>query len=970
MNPEQPPMLAPEEEREVLTAALRDQHGSGAVLEGWDAAPLGKRGRHRVIRYDVRVRLDGGDELQTLKWVGKFYDRDDDAQQVAGVLRRLGDVEHAHDGLVVPQVLAYHSAHRLLLLSYESGESVIAAMARYDGVVLGAIGRALAALHGSAVAVDASLPPEAVLEALRPKVAELCARYPAKAPMLRQLLSTIENQIPPAHPVPCLLHGDLGSAQLLWKSGHIVVLDFDNCARGDPALDLGSLLTQLRRLALRKPGKLPPFPLVHEGLLAAYRHASAPDPALARRVAWYELSTLLRKVHFLAFDSTRHPDPEAVDQREAEAIQLLGQLAPQTVGGGLPQLVALRDARARRNRPKAQAKAKEKPRLAGKGEVNASRRKRLRQFYRTQLMRVRWSLVLAGVCTVGTAIMDLLAPWPLKLILDHGLLEKPLPDFLWYIQPLLDRGGTRFMVIASLSIVAIAVLNGMMSYFQKFITSSISYRTVYGLRRELFSHLQRLSLSFHTKAKTGDLLTRIAGDTATLKDMVSDDLLKFCSQVLTIFGMIAILIVISWPLALIAITTLPFLSFSLFHLYRKTKASVKHQKREDSKVAARMIEVLSAINLVQAFGREEHEEQRFDTVTAVSLRESIRVARLAAAASRSSEIITALGTAAVVLYGALQVMSGNMLPGMLVLVVAYLNNLYRPLRGLAKLSTDISKAMASADRLSEVLDIEPDIREHPEAVVAPPLQGQIEFRNVSFDYGDGRDILKEVSFTVAPGQRVALVGASGAGKSTIGSLILRLYEARRGTILIDGVDIERYTRDSLRSQIAIVLQESILFGASVKENIAYGNPEASPAEIEAAARDANAHDFIAEMPNGYDTIVGERGATLSGGQQQRLAIARALIRNAPILILDEPMTGLDVESEAKVREALDRLMAGRTCLMITHDLQSIADAHQVLVLENGQIADRGTHAELLASSNRYRELYELDRAKQATEQSA
>jgi len=588
------------------------------------------------------------------------------------------------------------------------------------------------------------------------------------------------------------------------------------------------------------------------------------------------------------------------------------------------------------------------------------KRKRFRQIFLTHLRQVKGRLILAALCTLGVTAAELLKPWPLKLILDHGILDKPLPHFLGFLHSMVEGSKVMLVVGASCAMVLIALFGGLFSYSQIFITSSIGYKMVYALRRELFAHLQRLSLSFHNHARSGDLMTKIAGDTNTLKDVFAESILKFSSQALEVFGMFAIMFALNWKVGLIPLATMPFLCFSLFHLYRKTKASVKKQKRQEGKVASRMTEVLSAIPLVQAYAREKYEEEKFDTVTAETLQESIRIARLEAAATRSSQIITALGTAVAVLFGALQVLHDRMLPGELVLVVAYLNNLYKPLRGLAKLSTDFSKAMASADRISEVLDLEPEIQDRPEAIEVDGLLGEIVFDKVSFDYGGGKEVLKEVSFALAPGQRVAVVGVSGAGKSTIVSLLLRLYESQAGAIFVDGINIQQFRRESLRRQIGIVFQDSILFGATVRENIAYGKPEASLEEIVSAARSANADEFIRELEDGYDSVIGERGATLSGGQQQRIAIARALIRNAPILILDEPMTGLDVESEAKVREALDRLMAGKTCLMITHDLQSVEDADQVLVLEEGRIIERGQHDELVARSGRYRELYELD----------
>jgi len=583
---------------------------------------------------------------------------------------------------------------------------------------------------------------------------------------------------------------------------------------------------------------------------------------------------------------------------------------------------------------------------------------RFRQLFVANLREVKGRLLFAALCTLGATAAELLKPWPLKVILDHVILDKPIPPLLRALHAVLAVGKVPLLMEAAAGIVLIALTGGLFSYFQIFITSSIGYKMVYALRREMFTHLQTLSLAFHNRARSGDLLTKIAGDTNTLKDVFADSILKFTSYVLTVVGMLAIMVAIDWKIGLIAFATLPFLAYSLLHLYRKTKLSVKTQKKQEGKVASRMSEVLQAVPLVQAFARERYEAEQFDAVTQETVRESIRVARLEAAATRSSEIITALGTAAAVLFGAFQVLQGRMLPGELVLVVGYLTNMYKPIRQLAKLSTDVSKAMAAAERVSEILEIEPEILDRPDAIPATDLKGEIVFRDVSFDYGDGKDVLRNISFSVSPGQRLALVGVSGAGKSTIVSLILRLYEPQRGTILIDGRDLRQYKRASLRRHIGIVLQQSLLFGATIRENIAYGKPTATLQEIEAAARAANADEFICQLEHGYDTVIGERGATLSGGQRQRIAIARALIRDAPVLILDEPMTGLDGESEAKVREALDRLMAGKTCIVITHDLQSVADADQVLVLEGGGIVDRGTHAELAARSGRYRQLYE------------
>lgn len=590
--------------------------------------------------------------------------------------------------------------------------------------------------------------------------------------------------------------------------------------------------------------------------------------------------------------------------------------------------------------------------------VRKGSRTRFKQVVLTHLGRVKGSLFLTALCMAGSTLTALLAPWPLKIIFDNILSDKPLSPPLAFLGGLLQRGKVFSVVVISLTIVLITLLRGCLSYTQLYITSRIGYQMVYTLRRELFVHLQRLSLSFHNRTRSGELLTKITGDTNTLKDVFTDSALNFTSHLLNLIGMFAIMFALNWRLSLILAATFPVLFYALYYLYRRLKTSVKKQRKREGRIASRLSEILTAVHLVQAFGQERYEEQRFERESAQTLEESIRTARMEAAATRTVEIISAVGVWAVVLVGSLQVLKGRMTPGDLLLFASYVSNIYRPIRHLAKLSTKISRAMVSAARITEILEIGPEHQDDPHAIEASGLKGEIVFENVSFDYGDGKGTLKNVSFSVPPGQRVTLVGASGAGKSTIVSLILRLYDPQEGVISIDGVNIKHYRRESLRHEIGVVPQDSVLLGATIRENIAYGKPDATMDEIVAAAQWANAHGFILELEHGYDTIIGERGGTLSGGQQQRIAIARAIIRNAPILILDEPMAGLDVETEAKVREALSRLMAGKTCLLITHDLHALTEADLVLVLEEGRIVARGRHRDLAATSQHYRARFE------------
>lgn len=583
---------------------------------------------------------------------------------------------------------------------------------------------------------------------------------------------------------------------------------------------------------------------------------------------------------------------------------------------------------------------------------------RLTRIVRRQLAGSKGSLAWAGACTLGLTLTELARPWPLKVIFDNVLLGKPLPRTVSFLNELLLMGKTASVIAVSSLIVVIALLRGAFAYSQVHVTARLGNQMVYTLRRELFGHLQRLSLSFHSRARAGELLTKIASDTNALKDIFADSIVTVFSQLLTFAAMVVMMFLLDWRLTLVVLATVPILGANLVVLYRKARGIARQQRKKEETIAGRISEVMSSVPLVQAFGRERYEEERFGAESAAYLEESIRNDRIEAAAARAVEVISAAGTWIVVLFGSLAVLRGDLTIGVILVFVSYLNGMYRPIRNLAKLSTQLSKAAVSAGRIAEILDREPEIRDAPDAVEASGLRGEVVFDRVSFGY-EGSETLREVSFRVAVGERIAVVGASGAGKSTLVSLILRLYEPSEGSISIDGVDIRRFTRESLRREIGLVLQGSILFGTSVKENIAYGKLDATTEEIVAAAKAANAHEFIQELPEGYDTILGERGSTLSGGQRQRVAIARALVRRASILLLDEPMTGLDREAEAKLEDALDRLMAGKTCILITHDLVAAAEADRVLLLEGGRAVDVGTHEELLARSSTYKRLFEM-----------
>jgi ABC-type multidrug transport system fused ATPase/permease subunit len=564
--------------------------------------------------------------------------------------------------------------------------------------------------------------------------------------------------------------------------------------------------------------------------------------------------------------------------------------------------------------------------------------RRFRTLITDCLREQRVSLLLAALALLGVVLCDLLVPWPMKLIFDHILLAKPLPPSQRLLQPLLDLGAWPALVVCAVAIAAIALASGALSYLELYTSARVGHRITWRLRGELFAHLQRLSLAHHRASRVGELITKVAGDTNLLRDMFSDWLLTLVRHVATLLAMLAVMFWLNAWLALAVAATLPPLLAVIYVLNRRVKSAARAQRKYEGRMASRLNEVLSQIALVQAFGRHEAEEERFRREIAANYESGMRSARVNGAIVRAIAVLTALGTATTVLLGAHEVLGGRLTPGELLVFVTYVTALYKPVRDLARLTGKFSRASISAERVAQILDIAPDAEDAPDAIELTQTLGEITFEDVSFAYQPGKPVLDHLNLRIAPGERVALTGASGAGKSTLLNLLLRLAEPTAGRILVDGVDIRRYTRASLRRALGVVPQEPMLFAVSVRENIAYGRPEASMEEVEAAARAARAHEFIIDLPEGYDTELGERASNLSGGQRQRLCLARALVKQPAILLMDEPTAAVDPRSARLIHEAVARVHRDRTLLLITHDTASLVGYDRVLTLEQGRIA--------------------------------
>jgi ATP-binding cassette, subfamily B, bacterial len=580
--------------------------------------------------------------------------------------------------------------------------------------------------------------------------------------------------------------------------------------------------------------------------------------------------------------------------------------------------------------------------------------RRFRPYIRKQRRLIMGSFVL-----LFTGIgLRLLEPWPLKIVFDHVLPIKhhKTPAHvlaLDLVEP------TTLLVLASLGVVVVIGLRSIADYGYSVGFALVSNRVLTDVRADVYRHLQRLSLSFHTKARSGDLIVRVISDVSMLKDAAITAALPLFANLLILAGMIVVMFWLQWQLALVVALTAPLYWLATVRIGRRLQEVSRQQRQQEGAMAATAAEAITAIKVVQALGLEAIFARTFASDNKRNLKDGVKATRLTARLERTIDVLIAVATALVLWYGTRLVLSGSLTPGELIVFLAYLKTAFRPVRDLAKYTGRLSRASAAGDRVLDLLDRKPDVYDLPDAVAAPPFAGHLHFNGVSFCYEPGHWVLRDIDIEICPGQVAALVGPSGIGKSTLASLLLRLYDPSEGLVLIDGMDIRSLTIDSLRRQISVVLQDSLLFASTVWENIGYGVPDATHEQIEEAAKLANAHEFIVTLPQGYDTVLGERGTTLSHGQRQRIAIARAAIRKAPILILDEPTTGLDERNEREVMDALQRVSVGVTTLLITHNLPLAARSDQIILLEGGRVAERGTHETLLRAEGRYALLFKL-----------
>ncbi len=574
----------------------------------------------------------------------------------------------------------------------------------------------------------------------------------------------------------------------------------------------------------------------------------------------------------------------------------------------------------------------------------------------------KWLIVIFAAMLLETA-MSLLAPWPLKIVIDNVVGHHALPHWLEWIKDLpFETSKMAIAGAAAIGLILIALIGGIAGYIDNYFTESVAQYVANDLRQKVYHHLQRLSLTYYDSHQIGNILSTITSDVSTIQSFASSALLSILIDGLTILGMLGLMFYMNWDFALVAVAVTPLLLLFVARFKKAVKKATHEVRTQQSAMVTVLQQGLESVRAVKAYDRQDLEEAHLKDVSMSTVQASLKARKVKSLMSPVVGLIVAGCTAFVLWRGAHLVLIEAMTLGGLTVFLSYLGKFFKPVQDLAKMTTSIAQASVSLERIQAILDTDTVIPQKNDAKEVSKLAGKIDFEHVAFAYDPESPVLSDVHFSISAGQRIGICGPTGGGKSTVVSLIPRFYDPTKGKVRIDGVDITNFQLHGdrgLRDQIAFVLQDTVLFFGTIRDNIAYGKIGATQAEIEAAAKMANADEFIAKMPHGYDTMVGERGLTLSGGQRQRIGIARAIIRNSPILILDEPTAALDTESEKLVMEALERLMKGRTVLIIAHRLSTIRDADKIVVLKGGYVAEEGTHEELLAKNGIYAELYHI-----------